>query len=189
MPDLRKQTLSRRDRLPTAHRHILSRHITYRLEHLREYKTARLPLFFISFRSEVSTREIILSRLLRGRPVVVPRTDISKRRLELFLIRDWKKDIVAGAYGIPEPDAQRCKAVTPGNIDLVIVPGSVFDLRCGRFGYGGGYYDRFLSTEAPDAVRVALAFDFQVRPAINTKTHDEPMDMIITESRIIRCSP
>lgn len=187
MPDLRKYILTRRDRSPLSHRLILSRHITYRFQNLAEYKKSTLPLFFISFRSEVNTHELIKARLCRGQPTAVPRTDIKNRRLELFLISDWDRDLVQGAYGILEPSSKTSVKITPSEIDLVVVPGSVFDLSCGRFGYGGGFYDRFLSTDAPNAVRTALAFDFQVRPAIPTEPHDEPMDIIITERQVIRC--
>jgi 5-formyltetrahydrofolate cyclo-ligase len=68
------------------------------------------------------------------------------------------------------------------------VPGSVFDTHCNRFGYGGGFYDRFLSMHAPQAIRIALAFDFQVQRKIDPKPHDEPMDIIVTEKRTIRCT-
>ena len=71
---------------------------------------------------------------------------------------------------------------------MVVVPGSVFDRRCGRYGYGGGYFDRFLSIEAPQALRIGLAFSLQVLPEIPLKTHDQRMDIIVTENEILRCN-
>jgi 5-formyltetrahydrofolate cyclo-ligase len=71
---------------------------------------------------------------------------------------------------------------------MVVVPGSVFDRRCGRYGYGGGYYDRFLSIEAPQALRIGLAFSLQVVPGIPLKTHDQKMDIIVMENEMLRCN-
>jgi len=119
--------------------------------------------------------------------VFLPRTLVEEKRLEVFRIRSLE-DLEAGAYGILEPMESRAERSSPSVLDLVIVPGSVFDRRGGRYGYGGGYYDRFLANECPRATRVALAFSFQVRDNISLEPHDQLMDYIITENEIIRCS-
>ena len=67
---------------------------------------------------------------------------------------------------------------------MIVLPGSVFDERGGRFGYGGGYYDRFVSAN-PNALRVGFAFDLQIVPKAPLQAHDELLDLVITESRII----
>jgi len=94
-----------------------------------------------------------------------------------------------GAFSIQEPDPALCLKIEPDQIDVVIVPGSVFDKRGARFGYGGGFYDRFLANDAPQAIRIALAFSFQVLDNnIPVKSHDQFMDYIITEKEIIFCN-
>ncbi len=75
------------------------------------------------------------------------------------------------------------------DIDLVVVPGVVFDERRARYGRGGGYYDRFLEKIPKKAMVVAIAYDFQVlSPPWRLKLNefDIKMDMIITEKRIIQ---
>ncbi len=130
---------------------------------------------------------MIAKRLSQGKAVALPRTIIAKRQLECFQISSLD-DVVTGAYSIMEPDPERCPRVDPSELDIVIVPGSVFDRRGGRLGYGGGYYDRFLSKDAPQALRIALAFSFQVQDNnIPLQPHDELMDYIVTEKEIIRC--
>ncbi len=130
---------------------------------------------------------MIAKRLSQGKAVALPRTIIAKRQLECFQISSLD-DLVTGAYSIMEPDPERCPRVDPSELDMVIVPGSVFDRRGGRLGYGGGYYDRFLSKDAPQALRIALAFSFQVQDNnIPLQPHDELMDYIVTEKEIIRC--
>ena len=94
--------------------------------------------------------------------------------------------MVPGYCTIPEPSEEHARGngLDPDQLDLIILPGSVFDLSGGRFGYGGGFYDRLLA-QIPDAHRVALAFDLQVVDELPLQPHDELLDMIITESRVI----
>jgi len=136
----------------------------------------------------VDTHQLIIERLNSGLEVAIPKTNVTNRRLETYLLKDWGKGLRPGAYGILEPDVKVASLIRPSQIDMVVVPGSVFDRQCGRYGYGGGYFDRFLSIEAPQALRIGLAFSLQVLPEIPLKTHDQRMDIIITESEILRCN-
>ena len=75
------------------------------------------------------------------------------------------------------------------NVDLIIVPGVVFDEKCGRCGRGSGYYDKYLDRiKALNVTTIALAHDLQILPhnyELNNDRWDVSMDMIITEKRII----
>ena len=73
----------------------------------------------------------------------------------------------------------------PNELDLVMVPGTAFDLHGGRLGQGKGYYDRLLSNARPDAPLVALAFDCQIFEEIPVAAHDVFMDLVLTESRTL----
>ncbi len=158
------------------------------LEALSALHASQYPLFFISFRSEIDTRTLIRRRLDEKLPVLVPRTLIKDRKLEIYRIRDWSQDLKTGAYGILEPNPEFAHILSdPAVIDLVLVPGSVFDRKCGRYGYGGGFYDRFLANEAKNALRVGYAFSFQVKEEIPLLPHDERLDMIVTDEGVISC--
>ncbi|RKX60473.1 MAG: 5-formyltetrahydrofolate cyclo-ligase [Thermodesulfobacteriota bacterium] len=184
----RSQILAKRDRLSSFNLSHLSETIIYRLRGLEEYRSSRMPLIYVSFRSEVETHQLIKERLNSGLEVAIPKTDVKNRQLETYLLEDWGKDLRPGAYGILEPDAEAASLIQPSQIDLAVVPGSVFDRKCGRYGYGGGYFDRFLSIKAPQAIRIGLAFSLQLLPEIPLKTHDQRMDIIVTESEILRCN-
>ncbi len=183
---LRKEILSKRDRLTLQQIASMSRRIELSLLDRSEIKTAETVFTYVNFRSEVSTREIINQLLHQGKQVAVPITRVKEKRLDIVTISDPENDLVPGYWGIPEPREELVdeRLIAPGDIDVIILPGSVFDKRCGRFGYGGGYYDRLLS-QIPAAKRIALAFDLQVVNEIPLKDHDEILDFVITEEQTI----
>ena len=74
-------------------------------------------------------------------------------------------------------------------VDLVIVPGLVFDEKLARYGRGRGYYDRFLCRLPKQTIIIAVGYDFQVMShkwRLGLKSHDIKMDCIITEKRVIQ---
>ena len=98
-------------------------------------------------------------------------------------ITDPGRDLLPGYKGIPEPDPKlaHARSIPATQLEVVIVPGAVFDRRGYRLGYGGGYYDRFLALEAPQALRIGLCFDLQLVDQLPEEAHDVPMDWLVTE--------
>lgn len=184
---LRQDILRERDSLSPDIIRNASEKIIASLKLFFAAKAVKVPFIYVSFRSEVFTQALIQERLAGGLAVAVPFTDIKYRRIAPFLIKDWHRDLKPGSYGILEPDPYRAELVSPEVLDVVITPGSVFDRHGGRYGYGGGYYDRFLSQDAPCAIRIGLAFQLQVMDMIPLEPHDQRLDVIITENEIITC--
>jgi 5-formyltetrahydrofolate cyclo-ligase len=184
--DLRKQILTARNKLDPAQRHKKSSQILERLLPLDEIQASRNIFIYVNFRSEVETVGIIDELLAQGKNVSVPLTRIEEKRLEIVSISDPDKELVPGYCDIPEPREElvRTNSVNPEQLDVIVLPGSVFDLRGGRFGYGGGYYDRLLAS-IPRARRVALAFELQIVDKLPLQNHDEILDTIVTEQRLI----
>lgn len=179
--------LALRDGLDPDDRRSLSKRIVSVLKARDEYVQSRLPLLYFSFRSEVCTHDLVRERLAGGLPVALPVTDVTSRRIVPYLVSGRAGDLRKGAYGILEPDPGTCTPISPKEIDLVVVPGSVFDRSCRRFGYGGGYYDRFLGIEAGHAFRIGLAFKLQVVEYLPVAPHDVAMDLVVTEEGVICC--
>ena len=140
---------------------------------------------YVNFRSELETLELINRCLSQGKRVAVPLVDASTVSMIPLLIKDPAKDLVPGYYDIPEPDPQQSLRVAALEIDAAVIPGSVFDIHGGRLGYGGGYYDRFLVNDAPQAKRIGLAFEMQVVEDVPVQPHDQALDILITEKRIV----
>jgi len=186
--NLRRQILARRDQLPSRQRSALSARIMDLLLSVPEVREAASFFVYVNFRSEVETLPFITHLLRREKMITVPRTDCTNKTLQVIRLTDPDKELSAGYCGIPEPDPSLTTQhrFDPGLLDVVITPGSVFDRHGGRIGYGGGYYDRFLASDAPRGVRIALAYDLQMVDRLHLQPHDQSMDMIVTESGVQR---
>ncbi|MCX5886481.1 MAG: 5-formyltetrahydrofolate cyclo-ligase [Proteobacteria bacterium] len=185
---LRKKVLALRDALTSEERVRKSRAIKSLLFQLPEFIQAKTVMFFVSFRSEVLTEEMVREALALGKKVVVPVTDLENHCLILSELKDCDHDLVPGTYGILEPQKEKIKEVRPDELDLIVVPGSVFDEKGRRIGYGGGYYDKLLRCLQGKIPVAALAFELQIVDEVPCNPErDIPVDLIITENRVIRC--
>ena len=186
--ELRKKILTLRDALTPEERLQKSKAIKFHLFSLPQFIQAKTVMFFISFRSEVLTDEMIREALALKKKVVVPITDLEHHRLILSELEDYDRDLITSTYGIPEPKKEKIKEVSADRIDLIIAPGSVFDKKGRRIGYGGGYYDRLLRELKQETNVAALAFELQIVDEVPAERgRDIPVDLIVTEEKVIRC--
>ena len=81
-------------------------------------------------------------------------------------------------FGIPEPVGQVFTELE--KVEMIVVPGVAFDRSRNRMGRGRGFYDRLLKS-TPNAVKVGVAFDFQVFDTIPVESFDVPMDVVVSE--------
>lgn len=137
---------------------------------------------YLALPDEVGTDLLLAGLWARGQRTCVPAWHAASNRYVLaWLAPD---DVRArGPSGVPEPADPREVGSEP--VDVLVVPGVAFDLRCARLGHGRGHYDRLLA-DRPGALRVGLAFSRQVVPALPVEPHDESMDLVVTEGQIIR---
>lgn len=187
--DLRSLKLAERDNLPAGIRFDASTRICSELFRLDQVRDAQTVFVYMHFRSEVQTDEFISNCLRLGKTVTIPYTVVNERRLMAVRVTDLERNIEPGSYGIPEPVAPllQTAVLDPGHVDIAVIPGSVFDRYGGRLGYGGGYYDRFLVYDAARAFRIGLAFDIQVVEKVPVQSHDQLMDLVVTEKHIYDC--
>lgn len=186
--ELRKKILALRNTLPLEERGKKSKSIHSRLFSLPEFVTAKTLAFYVSFKSEVLTGTMIREALSLGKAVVVPITDLANRRLKLSRIVDYTADLAPGTWGILEPKPDRIRLMSLKEVDLIITPGAAFDKKGYRIGYGGGFYDSLLKSVQERRPSVALAFELQMVEEVPVESgHDEPVEIIITEERVIRC--
>ena len=97
-------------------------------------------------------------------------------------------ELVGSAFGLVEPDSDRCPPVDPNLAEIILVPAVAFTEAGDRLGMGGGYYDRFLAEpDMQSRPRIGLAFEMQLTDAVPRAQHDVRVDLIVTELRAIRC--
>lgn len=181
---LRNKILSIRDSLNRNEKEIMDNEIFNKLKNTELYKNARNIFIYISFSNEINTINIIKKALEDKKDVFIPKiykTNKSMKAIKLNSFDDLKKN----SMGILEP-IDDSKYIEKENIDLIVVPGVVFDKDCNRIGYGGGYYDRYLKDIAYKNNKVVLAYDLQVIDKIESEEHDIKVDYIITNSKVIK---
>jgi 5-formyltetrahydrofolate cyclo-ligase len=179
---LRKEIKEKRRKQTKEEQRKKSKEIKEKLFNLKEYKNAKTVLFYVSYNSEVNTHDMIKEALNEKR-VIVPISNIETQTLSLSILNSWD-DLEPSSYGILEPKKECIKNISIDEIDLVIVPGVAFDLKRNRLGHGKGYYDRLLDN-AKNIISIGLAFEFQIVNNLPVNSNDIPVDMIITEKRII----
>lgn len=137
------------------------------------YKAAKTIYGYLPYNQEVRTVPMLEQAIRDGKRVAVPKCCGDEMR---FLYMDDLSKVEKGYAGIPEPIADGPVADDP--TALVLMPGLAFDGEGRRIGYGGGFYDRFLAAE-PNHPTLALCYDFQMLPKLETEEFDIPVDTVI----------
>ena len=178
--ELRAAIIARRDAADGARRLRHSQTITQKLCALPEYRAAGVVAAYASFGSELDTSAFLARILADGKLLLLPRINRAQRALELRQVKDPAGDLVPGVWGIREP-AERCGIFSPAKVEFMLVPGVAFTAGGARLGYGGGFYDRLLTSLDQRAVRIAAAFDLQMVEHIPEGPHDQRVGKVVTE--------
>lgn len=181
---IRKEYLEKRNKLSVEKRKRASRKITERLLKMPEVKNAPTVFVYASYKTEVSTKELIQALLSDGRTVALPKVD--QTDMEFFEIASWE-ELFPGYQGILEPQTGG-EVVRPHSRDVMLLPGACFDYAGNRIGYGGGYYDRYLDRlPGKSPVLIGIAFEKQVYPMIlPAEPQDKVMDYVVTEKKTVK---
>ncbi len=182
--DIRKQVLAKRDRLDAMRRIELSLQAA-------DYGIRRISLEpgtivsgFFPIRSEIDPRPLMDMLRQKGArlclPVILDKTTIAFREL----VRGTELiDTGFGTRG-PSPDAP---ILDP---QILIMPLAAFDGQGGRIGYGAGHYDRAIARLKEKGMMPKLygfAFACQQVPEVPVESHDQPLDVVITENGVVEC--
>lgn len=178
---LRKQMRAVRAALPDSACDARSQAITRRILELDELEEASTVLAFASIRNEVRTRSLIDAMRVSGRRVALPR--VVGGGLALHLVGSLDQ-LVDGAFSVPEPP-ETATGVAPDEVEFALIPALAIDPRGYRIGYGGGYYDKLLPALSK-ACTCAVAYDFQLIAEVPDLPFDVAVDLIVTDSRVIR---
>ncbi|WP_066365794.1 5-formyltetrahydrofolate cyclo-ligase [Neobacillus fumarioli] len=156
--------------------------IACRLFETNEWLTARSVGITVSRFPEVDTFQIIRKAWELGKMVAVPKCVPQEKRMVFRTLTEFSQ-LESVFYGLLEPIPEQTSAVKADQLDLLIVPGLAFSPDGFRLGFGGGYYDRFLTGFSGKTL--SLAFPEQIISRFPVQKHDLPVEKIITPDKVI----
>ena len=186
--DLRKMMMKRRSACSKEELSAMSRQIFENIQRLTEFQQGEELLSFITMGSEPDTSKFITYYKDKNKKTAAPKVLGNQMEFFYFENLDDLSYTDDAKYKILEPAEDFL--CTPNRESVVLMPGLVFDLQGHRIGYGGGFYDKYLSIHT-EVVKIAIAFDFQLINEID-QTIVEPTDIvpdyIVTDKQIIKVS-
>lgn len=173
--ELRKQVRAAKREVPLEDKIRRSMPIMQQVGELALFRSAQTVLLYWSMDDEVYTHDFV-NRWYKEKCLLLPCVDGD----DLLLRRYTGPDSLQPGpqFGIPEPTGPVFDELD--KIDMIIVPGVAFDKHNNRMGRGRGFYDRLLKT-TPNAVKVGVAFSFQLFDTIPTEPFDVPMNLVVVE--------
>jgi 5-formyltetrahydrofolate cyclo-ligase len=177
----RRRAMTRDD---AAH---LSARIAERLLAMPEVRAARTILSTIAFGREADTRAALAVLAAEGRRVLVPCADPCADAATALCEIGPGHPLLTGAAPKPAMALTAMESPLLPEVDIFLVPGIVWDPFGYRIGFGGGYFDRLLARARADALKVGVAYDWQVIDRLEPDAWDVPVDRIVTELRIVDC--
>lgn len=173
---IREVMTDKRDHLGSEWKKNYDNNIVEELIGLVEKYNYQIIHTYIPYRSEIDIKAFIQYLLDSNRTVVVPQT-LKNGALKHHILTSLDS-LKQGEYGTSYSSSNQ---EYTGSYDLVIVPGLAFDPKHYRLGYGGGYYDRFLTT-IPNSFTLGLAYPFQVINELPTDDFDVHLDEVLLVS-------
>lgn len=173
--DLRKQILQRLNYLKdNATGKIQRQAVIYRqLFAHHKWQSATCVGMIRSTDLELDTKPIMQQAFLDGKKVVVPKS-FANHQMIFYQVTE-NTDYYVTKFGVEEPDSTL--EVPADQIDLLIVPGVVFRQSGYRIGYGGGYFDCYLSKYNHDTL--SLVFKEQINEDWQVDDYDVPVSELI----------
>jgi 5-formyltetrahydrofolate cyclo-ligase len=142
------------------------------------FTQAKTRLGYFSFRQEPDLSFLFTFQPRWGFPRCVGKS---------LVWHSWQlgEPLEIGKYGIKEP-LSNAPIITAEEVDLILVPTVACDYQGYRLGYGGGFYDRLLSSpEWINIPTVGIIFDFAYLPQLPIDRWDIKLNYICSESLVV----
>jgi 5-formyltetrahydrofolate cyclo-ligase len=180
---LREFMLNKRNRISIRQVYEKSKRVQSNVVNSRQFLVAETVGVYSPVGSEVRTEEIIREAICSDKKVVLPRVESGAMKFYQINDKPFQLDnLVIGTFGIREPIKEGKEVV---KIDLLVVPGIVFDSQGSRIGYGRGYFDRFI-VGAKVSFSLGLAYQFQlVSYRLPQSNIDQKIDALSIETGIL----
>lgn len=192
---VRKKAVETRDSIDEESRQQKSEEIAKRILEADWFEEADIVLSYHAFRSEVEVDTLNQAVLTQGKKLYLPKTYVKEKQIRFFEITDLSK-LKRGYQKIWEPTGEEPEfsfetVKEEQKKVLMIMPGTAYDARGYRMGYGGGYYDRYLNAHEAewkmiDFMTAFAAFSEQKMILIPGERCDVKPDVIVTEKEIMQ---
>ncbi len=136
----------------------------------------------VAMKHEINTTKIIERAWNDGKKVAVPKCHPESKQMIFHYLTNWNQ-LETVYFGLKEPKEEETPVCPNREIDLLLVPGLIFDRKGFRIGFGGGYYDRYLQEYSNETV--SLAYEIQLVEAVPVESFDIPVQTIISNERIV----
>ncbi len=149
------------------------------------WKNAACIGLYMPTAGEIDTKILLEAAWQDKKTVLLPRCDPKQMGIMDFFICDNYNDLERGNFNILEPKAHT--NIWQNNFDLLIVPAVGFDKKGYRIGFGGGYYDRFLSRHN-NTPSLGLAFAWQILDNVPENAWNEwdmQVNAIVSEDGVL----
>ena len=160
--------------------------IQKRLVELTEYKKSGSIGLYASINNEVSTDILFGQALKDKKKILFPQIRVAEKELDFVSVQDME-ELVSGPFGILSPPYKDGVVHSSPEVEFLVIPGVAYDLKGGRLGYGGGFYDRYLHKLPKKPFIVAPAYEFQILDHIPVYPHDVDVDAVVTERGVTYC--
>ena len=181
----RHALMAARDELGAAERNRVDALIAQTVKSLPAYARASTVFSYLSFGAEVDTRELIEDAWSSGKTVALPYCVPGTRLMEWHEVTSFD-NLVTSCYGIDEPAPDPETLIDPAAYpdSVALVPGLSFNAQGLRLGYGGGFYDIFLSDFAGVSVGLCRNAFFDT-VALALEPHDVPVQFVATDAGVV----
>ncbi|TDG15565.1 5-formyltetrahydrofolate cyclo-ligase [Seongchinamella unica] len=179
--ELRRDMRSRRRALPETKRRQAAGKIAERLASLPSWRLAQRIAVYLANDGEIDPSIVVNTLRAEGRTPYLP--VIQADRSLRFARWEAGEHLGRNRFGIPEPSGDPRPA---SELDVILLPLVAWDRQGNRLGMGGGFYDRALAN-APEVLKVGLAYECQQVSTLPAQSWDVQLDFIVTESTLYNC--
>lgn len=173
--EIRKQVRALKKEVPLEQKIRRSQPIMEKVSALDVFKDSKTVLLYWSMDDEVYTHEFV-RQWYESKCILLPCVEGDDLLLRQYTGPESMQP--GPQFGIPEPTGKVFDDLE--KVEMIVVPGVAFDRKNNRMGRGRGFYDRLLKS-TPNAVKVGVAFDFQIFDSIPVESFDVPMDILVIE--------
>lgn len=149
----------------------ISEKIIENIQSLKIYKMAKNVMIFYPLKHEVN----LLALLNDNKNFFLPKVEG-----ENLLVCPYQKGdkLVESRYKSKEPLTE---SINANILDIIFVPALTVDENFNRLGYGGGFYDRFLSSVNKEIIKIVAIPEVLISSKLPSEAFDVKIDAIISE--------